>query len=160
MANLVTINHGASGWDEAENTNFKNLNDSLGTPKSDTGWLSDGITLVNGTQDAEQLHNANRKIGYRIMDFGTTRLISIRGAIVGSNVATASITKPVEIIDFPSATKSPNSMYSIFGFDSQGYSLQVSFFNNGLTLFITGAPSGMTTIPSDSYLYFGFTTLI
>lgn len=68
MANITEIVHGSANWDVAANQNFDSLNAELASATSDTGWKSDGISLVNGFEIYSS--NDSDKIVYRIANFG------------------------------------------------------------------------------------------
>lgn len=98
MANIQSIDYGATDWSKIINENFKAIGNGNGT-FSDTGWVKDGVTLVNGAQ----IYSAfpGDQPAYRIVQLGTLNLLFINGSVKGLDYAAGEVN--VNVANFPVA---------------------------------------------------------
>ena len=131
MAMIVVIEPGAAGWNVNVNQNFQALNNELTSLVSDTGWLSDGITLLNGTVVKDT--QPNNVPMYRLVKIkvgnSDVKLLSVRAGIKGC-------TPGSQIINLPSIVRSANVQGAAFGDDTYratlwyGYPSPVIYFDH------------------------------
>ena len=76
MSDINLLSKGQSDWQDVINQNFQNINGDI-IPFSDTGWLTDGLTI------GENVESASSK--YRIVTLGTRKTITINSDVVIKN---------------------------------------------------------------------------
>lgn len=80
MSDITLLNKGQSDWQNVVNKNFENINGDM-IPFSDTGWLTDGLTLgANAT---------STDLKYRIVTLGNRKTFTIYGSFVLQNAMLA-----------------------------------------------------------------------
>ena len=98
VAEIQMIDHGTANWDAIFNANMKAIGNGA-TTFSDTGWIKDGITLMNGAQVYSAF--AGDTPQFRIVQFGSLNIMMLVGAIKGLQAAAGSI--DIDAITMPSA---------------------------------------------------------
>ena len=76
MSDITFLNKGQSDWQKVVNQNFDNLNGDM-IHFSDTGWLTDGLTLGANVTSAD--------LKYRIVTLGSRKTFTIYGSFVLQN---------------------------------------------------------------------------
>ncbi|MCT2893705.1 hypothetical protein [Lacticaseibacillus paracasei] len=80
MSDITLLNKGQSDWQNVVNQNFQNLNGDI-IPFSDTGWLTDGLTLGANVASAD--------LRYRIVTLGSRKTFTLYGSFTLNNAILA-----------------------------------------------------------------------
>lgn len=99
MAEIQMIDHGSANWDKIFNANFKAIGNGS-TTFSDTGWIKDGITLLNGAEVYSSFAGDVPK--FRIVQLGSVGILMIVGSVKNVIVPRTGIGLAIPVATFPS----------------------------------------------------------
>lgn len=110
MAEIQTIDHGAPNWDKIFNANMKAIGNGS-TTFSDTGWIKDGITLMNGAKAYTSFSGDTPS--FRIIQLGSLNFMILTGLVTNLAIAdggshTAVISVPKQFTDWFNAHQMAN----------------------------------------------------
>lgn len=98
MSRIQTIDHNQADWDKIFNANFAAIGNGEDT-FSDTGYITDGITLLNGAQKYSDF--AGDVPGYRIVQLGSVNILMVTGSFKGITANAGSVL--IKYASFPAA---------------------------------------------------------
>ena len=99
MAEIQMIDHGQANWDKIFNANFKAIGNGSAT-FGDTGWIKDGITLLNGAEAYTGF--AGDTPSFRIVQLGTLTVLMLTGSITNVSIPAAGTGLTISVATFPS----------------------------------------------------------
>lgn len=88
MNNLPAIDSGQGGWDKVLNQIIANLNSSVTSSTADSGWITSGITLINGFTNFNETNYDILQYRYVSMGGVKTALMLTGGLKVPANFPT------------------------------------------------------------------------